>query len=636
MIKETIINSRLYQWITWFYAVLDRMVGRLLSSSYIQLLIRLLDRLMAFFNGIDSRIYYLLLFFYSILYTVLSYPLIHFQSHTYDYVFHMTRMVGLAESLQHWDFLPNLNFMYAYGTGYASPMFYGNWQFYPSALLYLLTDDALLAYSFFAFLLVFAGMAASFLCIYKISQNKSTALLVALTVPSFYSLFGFGMTMVVPLVPLLIYAIYRVLILNKRNPLYLGLVIALLLQTHLISTLVLAIYSLVFVLLNLKRLNKAKLLSFTMSVVMAFFLSAGFIFQYLEQTASQTFFFSWQGRSYPVDVAETFAVPFPFQADSYGLYKPFTSLEWPIHQLIIYGFLAFGLLALLFYKRLNVWAKTFYWSIWIIYFASTNILPWRDSLKFTFLGSLQYTGRLLFFLPLIFLFLLALTSKRGILSLVLCLASLSFFYGRLLPRYSKPSENYRRLVEYSKEHTERLADVYKGDKSLLLSPVGDEYYNLEIRNDDVRDPQFGDFGVSDGLEVSNVKRSYNRLDFDVSFSDFAQEGRVILPRIWYKGYQVSYSQGAAGSLARMASIPYTKAERTVNQEKKKPELTDKVLNNGKITLEISQPGHVSLSYHKTLIQYLGYILELLSWTLVAYILYVVFQKKRRKARQAAA
>ena len=48
--------------------------------------------------------------------------------------------------------------------------------------------------------------------------------------------------MVVPLVPILIYSIYRVLYLNKKNPLYLGIVVALLIQTHILSTIILAIF----------------------------------------------------------------------------------------------------------------------------------------------------------------------------------------------------------------------------------------------------------------------------------------------------------------------------------------------------------------------------------------------------------
>jgi hypothetical protein len=81
-----------------------------------------------------------------------------------------------------------------------------------------------------------------------------------------------GMTMVMPLVPILIYSLYRVLYLNKKNPLYLGIVVALLIQTHILSTIILAISSAVFLLLNYKKLTLDKVVSFVISILFALFL----------------------------------------------------------------------------------------------------------------------------------------------------------------------------------------------------------------------------------------------------------------------------------------------------------------------------------------------------------------------------
>ena len=113
--------------------------------------------------------------------------------------------------------------------------------------------------------------------------------------------------MVVPLVPILIYSIYRVLYLNKKNPLYLGIVVALLIQTHILSTIILAIFSAVFLCLNYKRITLEKIISFVFSILFALCLSAGYIFQYLEQVSSQKFFFTWTARNFPVNVKDTFA-----------------------------------------------------------------------------------------------------------------------------------------------------------------------------------------------------------------------------------------------------------------------------------------------------------------------------------------
>ena len=151
----------------------------------------------------------------------------------------------------------------------------------------MMADDGNLAYSIFAFLITLGTSLTSYIVISKIVKNKATGIVVALTIPCYYTLFGFGMTMVVPLVPILIYSIYRVLYLNKKNPLYLGIVVALLIQTHILSTIILAIFSAVFLCLNYKKLTLEKIISFVFSILFALCLSAGDIFQYLEQVSSQ-------------------------------------------------------------------------------------------------------------------------------------------------------------------------------------------------------------------------------------------------------------------------------------------------------------------------------------------------------------
>ncbi len=97
------------------------------------------------------------------------------------------------------------------------------------------------------------------------------------------------MTAVVPLIPLLLYSIYKVIYKDECNPILLAIVISLLVQTHIISTVVLAIFALVLVLLNIDLLSFKKIKSFIYSVLISILLLSGFIVQYLEQNASQIF-----------------------------------------------------------------------------------------------------------------------------------------------------------------------------------------------------------------------------------------------------------------------------------------------------------------------------------------------------------
>ena len=617
------------QKIDTLYQGVDRVLERIYQLDMIKVIRSHIDQFVNTFNQISNKIIYLLLTTYSVIFTFVSFNLINFQSRSYDYVFHLTRIVGLAESIEHWDLLPNLNFLFAFGTGYASPMFYGNWQFYPSAIVYMMTNDGNLSYSIFAFLITLCTCLLSYIVVSKIVKNKVTGIVVALTIPCYYTLFGFGMTMVIPLVPILIYSIYRVLYLNKKNPLYLGIVVALLIQTHILSTIILAISSAVFLLLNYKKLTLDKVVSFVISILFALFLSAGYIFQYLEQVSSQKFFFTWVARSFPVNVKDTFFAPFPFQADRYGFYKPFTPLEWPIHQFIRDGLFYTSIIVFLFYRRLGSLSKTIFWSCWILYFSATSLLPWNSILKYTFLGSMQYSGRLLFFIPLFFLLFLAFTNRNGFLSIVLCILSLSFYFNHVIPQFDSSSKNYKQMREDNIKNEKLLKSVYKGDKSKYIDPVGDEYYNLDINNQDVRLPQFTEFKTEKGVKISNIKKKYNILEFDIMLSDDKNESTISIPLIWYKGYRAEYSKGAEGSQPMLSQRSFTESELKQNKKSRKPAVPEKTLNNGKIHLSIRNSGHVKVSYHKTFLQYLGFFIEWIFWIFV----FLIFKNKYSKNRE---
>lgn len=90
---------------------------------------------------------YVTLFVYALLMTLISYISINTNSQIYDYPFHMARIVGLAQSIANGDVLPNLNFLFTHGSGYAVPMFYGNGVLYIPALVYLLTKVATHAFA---------------------------------------------------------------------------------------------------------------------------------------------------------------------------------------------------------------------------------------------------------------------------------------------------------------------------------------------------------------------------------------------------------------------------------------------------------------------------------------------------------
>ena len=119
--------------------------------------------------------------------------------------------------------------------------------------------------------------------------------------PIFYPIFGFGMYLTLPIVIWIFYFLYRILYENSKSVIWFSILVSLLMQTHIITTVVVAFYCIVFLMLNIKKLNLLKIRDLILSLLLALALSAGYVFQYLEQTLSQKFLFSWTNRDFPIE-----------------------------------------------------------------------------------------------------------------------------------------------------------------------------------------------------------------------------------------------------------------------------------------------------------------------------------------------
>lgn len=325
-----------------------------------------------FWNGTTTNAY-ICLFIHSLILTVVSYIPINSNSQIFDYSFHMARIIGLAQSLDNGDYLPHLNYLFINASGYGVPMFYGNGLLYIPALVYLLSKTATVAFSSYAFLIILGSAWLSYYSLYQITNDKNRAFLFGLTMAAVYPFFGYGMTAVVPLIPILVYCIYKVLYKNKLNPVLLGVIIAFLLQTHILSTIVLAISMGILVLFAYKKWSWRKFLSFLASIFLAILLSIGFIFQYLEQIKSQLFFVSWGLRDYPFKSS--------WILDAGSIIDVIRNFFFPLTLLFLF-------VGYFFYKQLPMLSRHLLLLSLVLLVSASNILPWQSILKYSFLAVL--------------------------------------------------------------------------------------------------------------------------------------------------------------------------------------------------------------------------------------------------------
>ncbi|HFU4000689.1 TPA: hypothetical protein ACGO3D_000786 [Streptococcus suis] len=553
---------------------------------------------------------YLTLFVYALLITVISYISINTNSQIYDYPFHMARIVGLAQSIANGDVLPNLNFLFTHGSGYAVPMFYGNGILYIPALVYLLTKVGTHAFASYAFIIMWATATTSYFSLCKMTQNKTKSLWYGMTMSVVFPYFGFGMSAISPLIAPLIYCIYKVVFQDKYNPVPLGIIIALLVQTHIISTLVLAISSIILVLLSVNKLTLKKITSFALSVVLAIGLSIGFILQFVEQRLSQTFFVSWGLRDYPFKSKNIL--------DAGNLLEIIVKYYFPLS-------LVFLVIGWIVYKSLPKMSRYLLLTSTILLVSTSDILPWFTALRYTFLAVFQYTGRLAYFLPAFVLTALFLAEKKRLYKVV-AVVQIGFYLVTnplsFLPQVATFKEKYNLTATNSTvmKNQNEMAD--KSFQNPLLTTYwasGNEYFNLDINHKHVQNGTINQFIYDENqIKVENVRQGYNLLMFDVRLNQEGKSVELTLPRIWYKGYVAEYSAGAKGTQPEIVYVPLSKEELQRYKEKHKPNVTQKALNDGRATINVTKSGTVSVFYKRTFLQIIGFTLQSTAWLLLFY------------------
>lgn len=581
-----------------------------------------LKKIKSSFLELINSTYFILLVF-SLFMTAISYISINTSSQIYDYNFHLGRIVGLAQSIRNNDLLPNLNFSFVHNAGYAVPMFYGNWILYPSAVVFILTKIGTLAFATYAFIIMLLTSYSAYFSVYHITGSSKRAYAFALVSYFIYPYFGYGMTAVVPFVPILIYCLYKVLFLKRYNPILLAVIISLLVQTHIISTIVLAITSILFVLLNYQRISLRTIVSFLISIVMAILLSIGFIFQYLEQNSSEILFVQWGLRDFP----------FPSSAlmNSSDIVSMMKDFRYPVAILSL-------ILVILFWKTFSVLSKQLIIvAITLLVFAS-GFLPWNNILKFTFLSVFQYTGRLIFFVPIL-IFLSIVLSGRKYFVVLVCGIQVIFFLVNYPLSFLPSSANYAKQfglvspnIVVMRNQNQRAVNTYYNPQNETFDTSGDEYFVLDVNHDEVRNGAINNFEYQKSdITIDNIKQSYNNLEFDVHLSDHVKNSRIVVPRVWYKGYVAKYTAGATGSQPYISYVKLNKDELRLYKEQRKPFTKYKALYSGRITIDVSHSGHVVIRYEKTKIQFIGYLLELLSWLAIGIIsLFYVHKNQSRE------
>lgn len=345
------------------------------------------------------------------------------------------------------------------------------------------------------------------------------------------------------------------------------------------------------------------------AVVVSMFLSIGFWLPLLEQMFSQNLKGSGLSDAFRYNSVQGLDSIF-----INSLNDSITSISrFPTISLV--GLILFISLLITYKKNTDTFDKIMLYLTTFLILFSSSLFPWVF-FGHTPIGAVQFVGRYLVF-TLILIIVLAIRSKaitNSLLIICLLLTFSSTISKQVLPNISNEEAlseyfNGERKNQYEKKYYDlNNIDGLIDGTDQVNGIAGGEYVNEHASIEFPSDLSI----LINQTEITNLEKSYGKIEFDFTIDSNYDKSEITLPFLWYKWYTATYSEGASGT------------QPSLNYE------NDQVTNNGKATIEVHEPGHVEITYKKTIIQMISFTLAILSWLILIFYLF----KDKLKNRNA--
>ena len=462
----------------------------------------------------------------------------------HDTFFHLSRIEGMARSLQAGHFPP---YIYPYknnGFGYAAPLFYCDLFIVLPALLYLCGLPLSCCYQGFVFLVTACTAFTAEKLAWRLGSNRKAAVTAAAAylfanyrITDAYVRSALGELTAMIFLPMLLSGMY--LLLEKqdaRGETLLTLSLCGLVFSHNLTFIMAAVLLLVFVALYRKGLPGTIWQAGFRSALKAFLLTAWFTLPMIEQLASQSFYLSYYAggsdlAGNALNLSQYFVnrTVFGYSGLQYGPEMQMTvNPGWELmllplfwlhfrnqaeHRVFVSRCLAAGLICLLLPLRYIPWDY--------LVFLRVLQFPWR----------LMTLASVLLMVPLAGL--LSALPQRGRPFLQYGLLAVILAEGcvHVLPVLDRPF-TISSATQYTDITEGKLTDPYYSATYMRVELAGGDY--IPIGSPDFRgfEPVIRDAaGYDAGI-------TYTRADDTLTFTISDEAGTYLLPVTWYKGYQV--------------------------------------------------------------------------------------------------
>ena len=451
---------------------------------------------------------------------------------SHDLTFHLNRFVGLANAFEEGQILPKIYPYANNGFGYATPLFYCDLFLYPFAILYHFGLSAVWCYKTCVLFYTTLGNIFVYLIFKKETDNRKLSLFTSfLYLTCNYHLMNIfvrgalGEILAMAFVPLVLYAIYRVLIKHEDCFIFLGISFSLLVQSHLISSLLYGIFFfcmiIVFLIMNRKdfSLIKKTIITILKGTIIALLLCAWYLLPMFEQMQSQVFWLTLNGEINTIktttqSIKEVFTV-------SSNAFVPSVGIVFVVLNILY-----------LFVKKEKYFTIIYIYTI-ILYLIILGIIPG------IYLNVIQFYFRLyivIFPLSIIISLYVLYNIKYKQITVILIMVFLVFSVFSINLQTMKNGEYY----------------LYNNASIDKINSVLNFKYNLDYNHDELGGAEYLPYTEyvdynNDSLAIKYIDKNNDAVDYvyeyDRNFSsiefvcDNERELELLLPLSYYKGYK---------------------------------------------------------------------------------------------------
>ena len=212
-------------------------------------------------------------------------------TYEHDIAFHYNRLIGLTEAIKSGDIFAYIHNSF-HGYGYATGLFYSNFFFYIPAIISTLGINYVASIKILYFIINISTVISIYFCTKSITNNNKSSLIVTvLYMFSNYRIIdifvrgAIGEMLSFMIIPLVILGLYEIIYRDYKKWYLFTLGFVLLLFAHLITTVFVAFFSLIIILVNYKKFleEKDRIKYLIISGIVGLLLSSSFILPMLEQ-----------------------------------------------------------------------------------------------------------------------------------------------------------------------------------------------------------------------------------------------------------------------------------------------------------------------------------------------------------------